>query len=52
MGEKNYLHINNFKMDVFVPFKHHKSSFYYKNNINHNANGSEIFPVVQGILMN
>ena len=55
MGEEGYLHINNFKLDVFLPFKHHKSSFYYKNNKNHNVLkcvGSEIFPVVKDLLMN
>ena len=55
MGEEDYLHMNNFNLDVFLPFKHHKSSFYYKHNINHNVlkcGGSEIFPVVKGLLMN
>ena len=55
MVEENYLQINNFKLDVFVPFKHHKRSFYYKNNKNHNVLkcvGSEKFPVVKGLLMN
>ena len=58
MGENDFLHINNSKLCVIMPFKQHKSSFYYKNNKKHNVLksfcviGSEIFPVVKGPLMN